>query len=558
MKKINRIVLSFVILLFLEAYAGLAQDVIVRSSIKKISAFQGEKVILDLEVKNKLPFSIRSSENYFFSYHIYDIQGRLISFDNRRFKLPKVLRRKRSTRFKLPIYFEYEKKGIYKIKIDIVKEGKFWGSQKGWDVPEILLNLKELFSENFKKKYLKIYYQTDNDLINKEQYILRITLKNSEIKKNEKIFGFSPGSDYSQVWIRDIATFIYYSKHFYHISLLQNILELFLVHQKPNGEIYDWVSVENKTDKNTVSTDQESSLIIAAYTIAAEDPAWLKKKIKKKTVFKRLDNALEWVWNNKRNKKFNLIVSGFNADWGDVEKSYPDQRATKLSDRSIPVLSIYTQSKYIQAIQKIVFMAHYFKNSKIEKKWKRRLLVLKAQTKRVLYLKDKGYFITHIVPSTDKYFSVEREILPVGGNAEAMIAGLMTKNEIKRFLCILKERRKKYGLRTVSFTLIPPYKEGFFPHPALYRQWCYQNGGEWDWIGGRLVKALFITGFRKEAISYVEEIIRKNLKNYNIFEWEDRNGIGRGALFYVGAAGVIGDAIFKGYVGLKEKKIWLY
>jgi hypothetical protein len=50
----------------------------------------------------------------------------------------------------------------------------------------------------------------------------------------------------------------------------------------------------------------------------------------------------------------------------------------------------------------------------------------------------------------------------------------------------------------------------------------------------------------------MEEIIRKNLKNYNIFEWEDRNGIGRGALFYVGAAGVIGEAIFKGYVGLKE------
>jgi hypothetical protein len=100
--------------------------------------------------------------------------------------------------------------------------------------------------------------------------------------------------------------------------------------------------------------------------------------------------------------------------------------------------------------------------------------------------------------------------------------------------------------------LIPPYSKGFFPHPALYYPWCYQNGGEWDWIGGRLVKALFITGFRKEAISYMEEIIRKNLKNYNIFEWEDRNGIGRGALFYVGAAGVIGEAIFKGYVGLKE------
>jgi hypothetical protein len=43
------------------------------------------------------------------------------------------------------------------------------------------------------------------------------------------------------------------------------------------------------------------------------------------------------------------------------------------------------------------------------------------------------------------------------------------------------------------------------------------------------------------------EIVKKNLANFCIFEWEDRRGTGRGAMFYVGAAGVIGEAIILGY-----------
>jgi len=172
---------------------------------------------------------------------------------------------------------------------------------------------------------------------------------------------------------------------------------------------------------------------------------------------------------------------------------------------------------------------------------------LKSKTKKHLYLSDRGYFIAHLVPSTDRYFKMEREMLAVGGNAEAIMAGLMDKAEIKRFLEVLEKRRKEYNLRTVSFTLIPPYPEEFFPHHLLARPWNYQNGGEWDWIGGRVVKALFMNGFQKEAEGYLLEIVKKNLANFCIFEWEDRGGVGRGAYFYSGAAGFIGDAIEKGY-----------
>ena len=119
--------LYFVASLLLLVYPKIAQNVTVKCYPHKIDAFQGEKIVLNLEVINKLPYSLRASDNYFFSYHIYDKDGKLMSFENKRFVLPKVLRRKRLTTFKLPVYFKFKKEGVYKIAIDMVKEGEFWG-----------------------------------------------------------------------------------------------------------------------------------------------------------------------------------------------------------------------------------------------------------------------------------------------------------------------------------------------------------------------------------------------------------------------------------------------
>ncbi|HEX7502645.1 MAG TPA: hypothetical protein VF451_04425, partial [Acidobacteriota bacterium] len=175
-----------------------------------------------------------------------------------------------------------------------------------------------------------------------------------------------------------------------------------------------------------------------------------------------------------------------------------------------------------------------------------------AECRRQLYLADKGYFIVHRVENKDAVLRWERNILAVGGNAEAMRAGLMTKAEVARFLGVLEAKRKQHGLRSVSFTLLPPFPENFFPHPLLRIPWSYQNGGEWDWIGGRLVSALYRSGFRTKAEKFLREIAEKNLAEMNIFEWSDKGGGGQGASFYAGAAGVLGEAILCGHFGLQE------
>jgi hypothetical protein len=556
MNKPNRLILLFLLLCGLvipQVGCSDSTGVDIQCQPEVLSVFQGEKVLLTFEITNHLLESIRPGTNHFISYHLYDDQGKLIAYDNPRFKLPRVLRRKSTTRFELVLFFGYPVPGNYIVEFDLVKEGEFWGSTKNWKTGKIKLHLKPLVSPGFKKKYLDFFCSTGNPLLDQEQYLLRLTLKNCEIiSPGGKIFGFSAGSDYPAVWIRDTATFITYAKLYYPLETLAKSVELFMEHQSADGEVVDWVDVSGETDKNTVETDQESSLVLAAYAIGKENSQWFHKEIKGKTVLDRLELALAWVWQNKRNPQYNLIYSGFTADWGDLENTYPDQRATKLSDRSTLVFSIYTQAKYIQAIDhlvKILKQTDETKNREKIREWQDRSNTLKSQTQEHLYLEDKGYFITHIVPTAEKekYFQMEKDMLAVGGNAEAIIAGLMDRDQIKRFLEVLEERRKEYQLRTVSFTLIPPYPEGFFPHHLLRYPWNFQNGGEWDWIGGRVVKSLFIKGFQNEAERYLLEIVKKNLANFCIFEWEDRRGTGRGAMFYVGAAGVIGEAILLGY-----------
>jgi hypothetical protein len=343
-----------------------------------------------------------------------------------------------------------------------------------------------------------------------------------------------------------------YARFFYPLSDLQGIIDRFFIAQGPQGEVQDWVDTIGRCDKNTVESDQESSLVLAAWQLALVDPTWLSGNVAGLSRLKRLDKALEWLWRNRRDAKRGLIWSGFTADWGDVERSYADQRAIKLSDRSQRTFSTYAQALFIQSAKKLTWMAERLSNQDMAAKWRQREKEVAGETRRQLFLPDKGYFLVHRVGGKDDVLRWERNILAVGGNAEAIRAGLLDKPEIARFLQVLEKRRSEYGLRTVSFTLLPPFPENFFPHPALRSPWSYQNGGEWDWIGGRLVSALYQAGFRRDAEKYLQEIAAKNLAEMNIFEWSDKSGNGQGASFYAGAAGVLGEAIFFGRLGLQE------
>jgi len=517
----------------------------------RVTARQGEMVTLHFVVRNLSAYTLEQAGNFFLSYHARDGAGSMARFDNRRFPLPTAVRPGATARFSVPVYFSLDP-GSYRLEWDLVREGEFWGRDKSWRPAVVELRLLPLVSPEFKDLWLPTRYAGGPEWLDAEQYLLRQVFRNNEIRFQGKFFGFAAGTTYPQVWIRDTSTMLGYARFFYPLPDLQGMVDRFFLTQGPEGEIQDWVDTVGRCDKNTVESDQETSLVLAAWQLALGDPAWLTYNVAGISRLRRLDMALEWLWRNRLDAKRGLIWSGFTADWGDVERSYADQRAIKLSDRSRRTFSTYTQALFIQAAQKMVLLAGRMGNGVMAGKWRQRGEVVAAECRRQLYLADKGYFIVHRVENKDEVLRWERDILAVGGNAEAMRAGLMSKAEIARFLGVLEAKRKQLGLRSVSFTLLPPYPEGFFPHPLLRSPWSYQNGGEWDWIGGRLVSALYRSGFHYKAEKFLREIAVKNLAEMNIFEWSDKGGGGQGASFYAGAAGVLGEAILCGHFGLQE------
>jgi glycogen debranching enzyme len=183
--------------------------------------------------------------------------------------------------------------------------------------------------------------------------------------------------------------------------------------------------------------------------------------------------------------------------------------------------------------------------------WRKKAAALRENANRRLWQEDKGFYRVHIHLEPWPHDFDEDNMFPMGGNAQAVISGLADPNQARRIIEQALRRQKEYGVSTISGVLLPPYPSGFFKHPAMDDPFEYQNGGQWDWFGGRLVLAMFENGFSRTAREKLIEIIRKNVANGGLFEWDTREGAGRGSDYYAGSAGSLARALFEGYFGLK-------
>ena len=141
----------------------------------------------------------------------------------------------------------------------------------------------------------------------------------------------------------------------------------------------------------------------------------------------------------------------------------------------------------------------------------------------------------------------------MGGNTQAINSGLADEEKSRRIIQEALKRQETFDVSTISGTILPPYPKNFFRHPLLDDPYEYQNGAQWDWFGGRLIYAMFQQGFSQKAKEKWLEIIRKNAENRGFFEWDNKEGIGRGSDYYAGTAGSMGRALFEGYFGIKLK-----
>lgn len=352
-------------------------------------------------------------------------------------------------------------------------------------------------------------------------------------------------------------------------------IEEHLAHQQPDGSLYDWVSagppsmlkkwapqarvvylkpgVRICADRNSVEADQESSAVIAAARVLAitGDRTWLQKDVAGRSLRERCDDALTYLWQERRDARTGLITSGFTADWGDVTPVYPDQRAIYLDEKTPRVVGLYTNALAYQAARALATMHEAAGDHAAADRWWADAEWLKTAVEITLWKQSRGFYRMHVSTAAPRVDTGDADVLAMGGHAAALGAGLVDPARAALVLDALDARRREMNLPTISFTLLPPLPAGLFQHPAVKEPWTYQNGGQWDWFGGRLVLAEFEYGRAARASEHLVELARKAQQSGGLFEWHTRDGQGRGSPQYAGSAGALGTAILEGLLGIR-------
>ena len=373
--------------------------------------------------------------------------------------------------------------------------------------------------------------------------------------------GFNAGDGYGEVWIRDYNTFIELAMEVMPDRLIQDNLLTFFRFQGKTGDIVDgFIGIDRAkasgggykyrfsdlelrygAHKNTVETDQESSLIQAVwrYVEKSGNHSFLEIVIDGKTVEKRLEWALEYLMNERYDKQYGLLWGATTADWGDVQPEHP--WGVELDENSHLCLDIYDNAFFIIAIN------HYLELTDDEDsrdRWTKVRDQIKANVRKHLWDNEKQKFIPHIYLNGSPFpedFN-ENEIHYHGGTAMAIEAGLLSREEIAVVNAQMVANVKASGAPSIGLTVYPPYPEGFFQNKGMY-PYGYQNGGDWTWFGARMISQLIRNGFVQEAYDEVTPMLERVVKNNGFFEWYKIDGTPSGSGTFRGSAGVLHKAI---------------
>ncbi|MGM0620685.1 MAG: hypothetical protein ACQETJ_06550 [Bacteroidota bacterium] len=388
--------------------------------------------------------------------------------------------------------------------------------------------------------------------IQSNEYFAFVKEKALEVVKT----GFNAGDGYGEVWIRDYNTFIELSAEVFETEVLKENLLVFFRMQGEDGNIIDGFIPADKTGggydyiyseqepryaghKNTVETDQESSLMQAVYKYvqATGDTSILDKKVGEKTIAERLEWSMEFLLNHRFNKEYGLLWGATTADWGDVQPEH--EWGVYLTDDTHYAIDIYDNAMFLIALENLMELLPAKKG-----KWQPVHQQIFDNCRKYLWDNANQKFVPHIYlngsPFPDDF--KENEIYYHGGTAVAIEAGLLSKEEIKISIEKMAENVKASGAGSIGLTLYPPYPKGFFKNESMY-PYGYQNGGDWTWFGGRMIQQLIKNGFVEEAYKHMHPMVKRVKNNDGFFEWYTVNNEPKGSGTFRGSAGVLWKAI---------------
>ena len=371
--------------------------------------------------------------------------------------------------------------------------------------------------------------------------------------------GFNAGDGYGEVWIRDYNTFIELSGEVYDKQILKENLLVFFRMQGEDGNIidgfipkekavkseggYDYIFSELEPGyaghKNTVETDQESSLVQAVYKYLkiSGDKEFLNEMLGGRTIASRLESSLLFLINHRFNDQYGLIWGATTADWGDVQPEH--DWGVFLTDDTHYSIDIYDNAMFLIAIANFVDMAPQY-----SPRWKPISDSIRHNCRKHLWDSQKGKFIPHIYLDGSPFpegFN-ENEIYYHGGTAVAIEADLLTPEEIKISLEKMIANVEASGAGSIGLTMYPPYPEGFFKNKGMY-PYGYQNGGDWTWFGGRMIQQLIRSGMLTEAYEQLVPMLERVRVNKGFYEWYTVDNKPEGSGTFRGEAGVLYKAI---------------
>jgi hypothetical protein len=387
---------------------------------------------------------------------------------------------------------------------------------------------------------------------------------------SEVIHGFRPGKAYKEMYIRDIAWGMETAQYYYGDEYLREPIEAYLRRQYTaetrsldgdfgilagEGAIGGIITPDGESNKQTITTDEETSLIHAAYLYytMAHNTAWLESTINDLTIIERLNLAADWLYDHRFDQELQLLWRGHTTDWGDVkfEKDLPYTDYNP--DQDHQTASIYDQAMAYMALRELAQMNAVVGKTDRAVEWQTKAEALKKQTNVLLWQTDRFYLThAHITPLEHPF---DEAAMVSISNALAVYAGLTDFEQNTTIFQHLERVRLAARANKPGLSIYPYYPNRW---PNLFFDYLgmgygnYQNGGVWDWWGGVQIKAEFQNGFAEAGRTHLLQVVNEwQTHPGNIIEWHSTTDPRHeGSHYYSAAAGTMGSAIIEGFFGL--------
>ena len=390
--------------------------------------------------------------------------------------------------------------------------------------------------------------------------------------ENEVIHGFRPGKLYQEMYVRDIAWGMETVQYYYPDEYLREPIEAFLRRQYTDetasldgdydvlagsGSIGGIITTVGFSNKQTITSDEESSLIHAAYVYytMSHDVAWLQSLIANRTVVERLNLAADWLKRHRFDPESRLFWRGHTVDWGDVKF----EESTNYTDydpaQDHLTVSIYDQALAYMALTELAEMNAAVGDVARAEEWRGKAQALKEQTNARLWQAGKGFYRTHLHVTPLEHDFDESAMVSIS-NALAIYAGLTDFDQSQAILRNLERVRLETVADKPGLSIYPYYPNQW---PDLFFDYLgmgygnYQNGGVWDWWGGVQIKMEFTKGFASQGTEHLLQVANDWHKHPgNIIEWQSSTDPEHheGSHYYSAAAGTMGSAIIEGFFGM--------